>query len=83
MDKLNIEEIERNAGSVTNKITGFDEDEFYRLKMLPHKKAEVELIQMLDERNMNLGTQWVCGYGILGLWFDNEAAYVRVGTSCD
>lgn len=83
MDQLNIEEIERNAGSVTNKITGFGEDEFYRLKMLPHKKAEVELIQMLDERNMSLGTQWACGYGILGLWFDNEAAYVRVGTSCD
>lgn len=83
MEKLKISAWDADRHSTTNKITGFADDELYRLKMLPHHKAEEELIRILDERNDNKGTCWACGYGILGLWFDNEAAYVRTGKGCD
>lgn len=83
MEKLKVEAYDGDRRSTTHKVTGFEDDELYRLNMLPHSKAEDELIRILDERNGNLGTRWACGYGILGLWFDNEAAYVRTGNSCD
>ena len=83
MGKLKISAWDGDRRSTTHKVTGFEEGELYKLKMLPHYKAEEELIRILDERNENLGTRLARGYGILGLWFDNEAAYIRTGNSCD
>ena len=81
---LKIEKIYAQGANVTtHKITGFKDGELRQLKDLPHSQAEERLIMMLDERNGKLGTQWACGYGIFGLWFDNEAAYMNVGNSCD
>ena len=84
MDKLQIQELgSSRPGIVTKKITGFGNGELYQLKNMPHGDAENKLIAMLNERNGNLGECWAFGYGIYGLWFDNEAAYVNIGSSCD
>ena len=84
MKKLNIETEESRGGSlVTKRITGFNDGELNELKSMEHKEAEEKLIEMLNSRNGNTGNCWAFGYGIYGVWFDNEAAYVNIGKSCD
>jgi hypothetical protein len=83
MEKLDIKCIQTNSGLQTMKVTGFSEEELYALKKMSHSEAREKLLEMLDERNGNTGTCWKCGYGVYGIWFDNEAAYVNIGSSCD
>ena len=83
MAKLIIEKRPCTNGMDTMKITGFGEGELSELKSMEHYEAKDKLLEMLDDRNNGLGTCWMCGYGTFGLWFDNEAAYLNVGTSCD
>ena len=83
MNKLTIEKRPYSPGLDSVKITGFREGELNELKSMEHHEAKEKLIDMLDYRNMGQGTIWHNGYGIYGLWFDNEAAYMNIGTSCD
>lgn len=85
MKKLNIDEMpQRGLGSlVTMRVTGFEEGELRELKSMEHREASEKLIEILNRRNGNIGTCWSHGYGIYGIWFDNEAAYVNIGKSCD
>ena len=83
MEELNIQHIQTNGGLQTMKISGFSEEELYALKKMPHSEAEDKLLDLLDARNSSIGTRWKCGYGVYGIWFDNEAAYVNIGNSCD
>ena len=80
---MKIEKFKYTAGLDTLKVTGFSDGELYRLKSMPHSDAESSLIRILNERNNGEGTMYSCGYGIYGIWFDNEAAYINIGTSCD
>ena len=80
---LTIEQIHYSPGMNTQRVGGFEEGELRKLKDMPHGKARDELIRMLNERNGGLGPTWECGYGMYGLWFDNEYAYVNIGSSCD
>ena len=70
-------------GMETKKITGFRDGELSELKSMEHGEAKQKLLDMLDYRNEKLGTEWMCGPGVYGLWFDNEAAYLNIGSSCD
>ena len=84
MAKLTIEKIttmDRHMN--TMRISGFSDGELHELKSMEHYEAKEALIDMLNIRNNGIGTQWVCGYGVYGLWFDNEYAYLNVGDSCD
>lgn len=82
--KLTISKVPSGMRTMeTKKITGFRESELDWLKSLPHEEAYEKLLSMLDERNNKIATEWHNGYGIYGMWFDNEAAYINVGTSCD
>lgn len=83
MAKLKIETIPCTNGMETKKITGFCEGELNELKSMEHFEAKDKLLEMLDYRNNGTGTLWSSGYGTYGLWFDNEAAYLNIGTSCD
>lgn len=84
MDKLIIENIPSHSRYLDSvKITGFQEGELVELKSIPHAEAKQKLLNMLDERNQGTGSYWHNGYGIYGLWFDNEAAYMNIGNSCD
>ena len=83
MAKLNIETIPCTGGMETKKITGFNDGELNELKSMEHSEAKDKLLEMLDSRNDGIGTCWNCGYGTYGLWFDNEAAYLNIGKSCD
>lgn len=80
---LKIEK-ERYSGGLDHvKITGFSEGELSELKSMEHGEAQLKLVEMLDSRNHGEGTRYACGYGIYGLWFDNEAAYLSIGSTCD
>lgn len=81
VDKYDVLASGRNM--VPMRIGGFTEGELSELKSMEHTEAKAKLLDMLDNRNEGLGTQWMCGYGVYGLWFDNEYAYLNVGTSCD
>ena len=83
MARLSIEPINNDGGLQTMRIGDFAEGELQELKSLPNMEAKEKLLTMIDERNDGRGTCWVCGYGVYGLWFDNEYAYLRIGTSCD
>ena len=82
--KLIIEDVPYASGGLTTKkITGFNDGELNELKSMTHEEAKEKLIDMLNYRNGNIGHTWACGYGIYGMWFDNEAAYMNIGSSCD
>ena len=84
MDKLKIEKIPSGRhGMDTMKITGFRDNELSELKSMEHYEAKDKLLDMLDYRNNKTGTAWMCGNGVYGMWFDNEAAYMNIGSSCD
>lgn len=83
MNKLTIETLPCSRAMDTKKITGFQDGELVELKHMKNAEAKYKLLTMLDSRNCNIGTCWHNGYGIFGLWFDNEAAYLNVGKSCD
>ena len=85
MKKLTIRDDERSGGRdmKTKVIGGFRKGELQALKSMPHEEAKELLLTWLDDRNDSIGTCWKCGYGVYGLWFDNEYAYLNVGTSSD
>ena len=83
MAALTIEKRPCTNGMETMKITGFGNSELNELKSMDHHNAKEKLLDMLDYRNNGIGTQWMCGNGVFGLWFDNEAAYLNVGRSSD
>ena len=83
MTRLTIEPMDSMNGMQTMRIGNFAEGELQELKKLPNAEAKDKLLTMVDERNDGRGTTWQCGYGVFGLWFDNEYAYIRIGTSCD
>ena len=80
---LTIETRPCSSGLETVKITGFNDGELNELKSMEHYEAKEKLLDMLDDRNGGQGTLWSGGYGVYGLWFDNEAAYMNIGCSCD
>lgn len=67
----------------TVKIAGLTDSELSELKSMEHNEARETLLGMLDFRNNGIGTEWACGYGVYGMWFDNEFAYLNIGKSCD
>ena len=82
--KLIIEKMDSGQrGLDTMKVTGFRDGELNELKSMEHHEAEEKLLTMLDDRNDKTGTCWGCGNGVYGIWFDNEAAYVNIGNTCD
>ena len=83
MARLTVERMECTNSLDTMKITGFSDGELSELKSMEHNEAKDSLLDMLDRRNNGLGTQWMCGYGVFSWWFDNEFAYMNIGTSCD
>lgn len=83
MSKLAITKQPCGNGMDTMRIAGFADGELSELKSMEHEEARQKLLEMLDSRNNGLGTAWLCGYGVYGLWFDNEFAYLNVGQSCD
>lgn len=82
-EAFEVSDFQKNGGVVVKKIAGLTDGELTELKSMPNIDAEGKLMQMLDDRNDNLGTRWQCGYGVYAVWFDNEFAYVSIGTSCD
>ena len=83
MSKLQITKMPCGNGMDTMKIAGFADGELSELKSMEHGEAKKKLLDMLDNRNSGTGTMWQCGYGVYGLWFDNEFAYLNIGNSCD
>lgn len=65
------------------RIGDFLEGELSELKSMEHHEAGEALMDMLNRRNKGIATTWHRGYGVYGFWFDNEYAYINVGTSCD
>lgn len=84
MDNLTIETMPSgNRAMETKRISGFAEGELMELKQMDHEVAKEKLLDMLDGRNNGIGRCWYRGYGVYGVWFDNEFAYINVGKSCD
>lgn len=80
---LDVRKIQSMAGMDTMRIGGFGDGELSELKSMEHHESKEKLLALLDLRNQGLGTTWVCGNGIYGVWYDNEYAYMNVGSSCD
>lgn len=80
---LTIEKQQKYGGMQTMRIGGFRDGELSELKSMEHHEAKDKLLEMLDSRNGNIGTCWHNGYGVYGMWFDNEYAYLNIGNSCD
>ena len=78
--------IEKNPfgmGDNIRKITGLTDEQLRELKSLENKKAMHKLLDIIDEHNDGLGTQWWRSDIVSSLWFDNEFAYVKLFDPCD
>ena len=80
---LKIDRRPYGSGIEEVRVSGFKEGELSELKGMEHREAREKLIEMLDARNEGIGTTWSCGNGVYGIWFDNEYAYLNIGTNCD
>lgn len=80
---LKIDKHKWSQGMDTMMISGFRDGELNELKSMEHHEAKEKLLEMLDSRNNGIGTEWMRGNGVYGMWFDNEAAYLNIGISCD
>lgn len=80
---LEVRKIQSMSGMDTMRIGGFGDGELSELKSMEHYESKDKLIALLDLRNQGLGTTWACGNGIYGLWYDNEFAYMNIGSNCD
>ena len=83
MAALEIKKSSYGSGMDMLRITGFGDGELSELKSMSHEEAGEKLIEILTSRNDGIGTAYACGYGIYGVWFDNDSAYMNVGSSCD
>ena len=83
MKRLTINTHACTAAIETMEITGFNDGELNELKSMEHYEAKEKLLEMLDTRNDGIRTMYACGPGVYGMWFDNEAAYLNVGRTCD
>ena len=84
MDSLTLDTLPSGSKYLeTKRISGFQEGELEELRAMPHGQAEQKLLDMLDERNNGCGSYYHNGYGVYGVWFDNEYAYMNVGNNCD
>lgn len=83
MKQLTIEKQPCTGAIDTMRIGGFSDGELSELKSMEHYDAKEALLDMLDRRNNGIATVWHNGYGIYGLWFDNEYAYLNVGKTSD
>ena len=82
MQKLIVEEasyLTSKPGTHVMRVGGFADGELEELKMLEHKQSCKKLLDMLDERNDDLGTIWWRSDIVYSWWFDNEYAYVTIG----
>lgn len=80
---LTVEKWHATSGINTMRVSGFTDGELGELKSMEHGEATEALLGMLDNRNGGIGTEWHNGYGIYGVWYDNEYAYINIGRSCD
>ena len=64
-------------------IAGYTPEELAELKAMPHEDRRQRVLQDLDERNMGLGTCWMCGNGVYGVSVLGDMVYAEVGTTCD
>lgn len=83
MARLTIERQACTNSLDTMKITGLTNEELSELKSMEHYESKEKLLDILDNRNDGQGTLWAIGNGVYGLWYDNDAAYLNVGRSCD
>lgn len=83
MARLDVRKDPYTTGLNLVKITGFGNGELSELKSMEHREAEAKLIEILDSRNGGIGSTWAHGYGIYEVWFDNDTAYMSIGSSCD
>lgn len=84
MEQLKLRKIDAGSRAMdTIEITGFQPGELNELKSMEHGESLEKIIEMLDDRNGNAGTCYACGNGIYEHWFDNDAAYINIGKSCD
>lgn len=80
---LETRKIHSMSGMDTMRIGGFGDGELSELKSMENREAKEKLIDLLDLRNDGIGSAWACGGGVYAVWFDNEYAYMNVGSSCD
>ena len=83
MARLTVNKDPYTTGLNLVKITGFGDGELSELKSMEHYESKEKLLDMLDTRNSGQGTMWSIGNGVYGLWYDNDAAYLNIGKSCD
>ena len=83
MAALTIEKMPCTNAMDTMRIGGFTDGELSELKSMEHMEAKEKLLDLLNYRNDGIGRAWHNGYGVYGLWFDNEYAYLNIGKSCD
>lgn len=83
MEQLKITEQDYSPGIKTMKVSGLADGELYKLRHMGNEDARKQLLDWIDERNGGLAQMWHNEHGILGIWLDNEAAYVNIGNNSD
>ena len=84
---LKIEEAPHSSGMVQKIVTGWTGEEFEEISKMfldgDKDGAQERALEILDNRNGNIGRCWHNGYGIYGFRVGENGCTFTVGTSCD
>ena len=67
-------------------VKGFTPEEMEEIAGMDSGTMKVTVLDLLDKRNSNLGTNWLRGYGVYGMRLHPalpDSVLVTIGTSCD
>jgi hypothetical protein len=83
MEALKVEPVVENIGTRVMKITGWTDNELSELNSMEYREMIDKILEILDVRNLNMGTCWHNGYGVYTAWISGSTVFVEIGNSCD
>lgn len=85
-NRLSVETFRNGVGVKVWKVSGFSQEELYRLEHEDYRDMKQDVLNLLDERNSGLGSTWYRGYGVFSMFTNQNypgCIFVETGNNCD
>lgn len=83
---FNITTFREGIGVRIMQVDGFSDDEMKELGSMDYREMKDTVLEMIDRRNVGVGTCWHNGYGVYSMYTNSiypNSIFVEIGTSCD
>lgn len=86
MKALEVSQFYEGVSARIMKIDGLSAEELDELNSMDYREMKEKILEMLDARNMGIGTVWACGYGVYSVFMNQQhpmSLFVEIGRGCD